>query len=95
MYHVDFGVMDGCINLQESYGEICVRCNACGRFNKETQKEAQLKLYERQLQDQYNFEGWDDDFKEIQQKNINFNIESLKKKIADLKKDLGIEKNPR
>lgn len=25
-------VLDECENLGESYGEICVRCNKCGRF---------------------------------------------------------------
>lgn len=27
-----FGALDDCQNLDESYGEICVRCNKCGRF---------------------------------------------------------------
>jgi len=26
---------DNCQNLEESYGEICVRCNKCGRFCEE------------------------------------------------------------
>ena len=26
-------VIDDCKNKKESYGEICVRCNLCGRFN--------------------------------------------------------------
>jgi len=27
-------VVNECKNLIESYGEICVMCNKCGRFNK-------------------------------------------------------------
>jgi len=27
-----------CKNKQESYGEICVKCNKCGRFDKEEEK---------------------------------------------------------
>lgn len=30
--HIDFSVADDCKNLEDSYGEICVRCNKCGRF---------------------------------------------------------------
>ena len=26
--------MYGCKNLKESYGEICVKCNKCGRFGR-------------------------------------------------------------
>lgn len=29
---IDISPMDGCKNLIESYGEICVKCNKCGRF---------------------------------------------------------------
>ena len=31
------GIRDDCQNLGESYGVICVRCNKCGRFDKEEQ----------------------------------------------------------
>lgn len=34
MIHVDCGALDNCKNLEGSYGEICVHCNQCGRFNK-------------------------------------------------------------
>lgn len=34
MMHVDCGALDSCKNLESSYGEICVRCNKCGRFDK-------------------------------------------------------------
>lgn len=33
--HVSYGVTDDCKNLEESYGEICVKCNKCGRFDKD------------------------------------------------------------
>ena len=29
---VDYAVSDNCQNLMESYGEICVHCNKCGKF---------------------------------------------------------------
>lgn len=37
--HISLAVMDGCKNLEESFGEICVRCNKCGRFNEEEREE--------------------------------------------------------
>lgn len=36
--HMSYGVTDDCKNLEESYGEICVKCNKCGRFDKEEGK---------------------------------------------------------
>jgi hypothetical protein len=33
--HISYGVTDDCKNLEESYGEICVQCNKCGRFDEE------------------------------------------------------------
>ena len=29
---IDISPMDGCKNMIESFGEICVKCNKCGRF---------------------------------------------------------------
>lgn len=31
--HCDFAVVKDCKNLEDSYGEICVKCNKCGRFD--------------------------------------------------------------
>ena len=40
---IDYGVTDDCQNLEESYGEICVKCNKCGRFDKEKEKRNEEK----------------------------------------------------
>lgn len=32
--HISIAIRDDCKNLAESYGEICVLCNKCGRFDK-------------------------------------------------------------
>lgn len=37
--YISIGITDDCKNLEESYGEICVRCNKCGRFDKEKAEE--------------------------------------------------------
>ena len=34
--HITYSALDDCKNLESSYGEICVRCEKCGRFDKET-----------------------------------------------------------
>lgn len=31
------GCIDNCQNLMESYGEICVQCNKCGRFDEDAE----------------------------------------------------------
>lgn len=31
---IDISPMDECKNMMESYGEICVKCNKCGRFGR-------------------------------------------------------------
>lgn len=36
---MDMGAFQNCQNLEESYGEICVKCNKCGRFDAEKQTE--------------------------------------------------------
>ena len=41
-FHSDISPLDGCKNLQESYGEICVRCNKCGRFGGKKMNDEQL-----------------------------------------------------
>lgn len=30
--HIDYQALPNCKNPEESYGEICVKCNQCGRF---------------------------------------------------------------
>ena len=39
MIFADYSALDNCKNLESSYGEICVRCNKCGRFNKKEESE--------------------------------------------------------
>lgn len=73
--HISIPALEDCIN-GDSYGEICVHCNACGRFDKSTQKECELKMYKEELQKQYN--------EEVQKRNIESNIQYFKKKIAEL-----------
>lgn len=86
--HVDFLVTDECENLYDSYGEICVQCNCCGRFDKSTMSECRIKTYKRQLKEEV--ECIDDPRfpNQNQKKNILLNIIYVVKKIA---KEQGIE----
>lgn len=34
MIHVDYSPVENCQSLELTYGEICVKCNKCGRFDK-------------------------------------------------------------
>ena len=84
--HISLAVADDCINLMESYGEICVKCNACGRFDKSTQKQAELDLYKRRLKEMEKVDEFVEGYSEIQKKNRKENIEYLKSKISELEK---------
>jgi len=39
--HIDYAPAPGCSN-SDTYGEICVKCNQCGRFNEPTQKKGEI-----------------------------------------------------
>ena len=86
--HISYSVTDDCENLYDSYGTICVWCNCCGRIDKDTKYEAQLRHYEKMLQEQYTFNRWheDKDIRENQEDNIKSNIKYFKEVIEDLKK---------
>ena len=38
MFFVDYKPLPECINIQETYGEICTQCNKCGRFKKKVEE---------------------------------------------------------
>ena len=53
--------MENCCNLQESYGQICVLCNACGRFNQATAKQCYLEVLKQRLEEKEDFDNWSED----------------------------------
>jgi hypothetical protein len=80
--HVCYSALKNCINA-DSYGMICVGCNACGRINPERQREDALRMWKRKLQqEELGIEGMD----EAQRKNIEANIQYFKNKIAELER---------
>lgn len=75
------GIIDECWNLYESYGEICVGCNACGRFNEATKYESRLIVYSRNLL-QLSKDLLDERFQTpIQQENIKHDMARLIEKL--------------
>lgn len=83
MSDISIPVTENCIN-DDSYGEICVLCNACGRFDKATQRECALEMYMEKLQEQYNFNNWIEGLEEHQKKVNESNIRYYKEKIKEL-----------
>ncbi len=48
--NVCIGVVENCKN-PESYGTICVKCNMCGRFNKQTNADRIRAMSDEELAD--------------------------------------------
>ena len=84
--HVCMPVAENCENLYDSYGEICVRCNCCGRFGEESRKESQRKLYLERLEHEFNFNNWSEDteMRKHQEKVVEENIAYFNDKLTEL-----------
>ncbi|MDD4775888.1 MAG: hypothetical protein PHG75_05215 [Syntrophomonas sp.] len=89
--HICFSVRENCENLLDSYGEICVRCNACGRFDESTKHQCHLDVLKRQLAEEESFRDWSDGMEELQRKNKAANIEYMKNKIKKVEEILAKE----
>ena len=85
LLHICYSVTENCINI-DSYGMICVCCNACGRINPARQKEDALRMWREKLEEVLNFDRWSDDpeVRALQERNRQANIEYYKAKIAEL-----------
>lgn len=83
--HVCYSVTENCVNI-DSYGIICMGCNACGRINPERQREDALRMWRKKLEDELSFDRWDDDpeVRALQEQNHQLNIEYYKAKITEL-----------
>jgi hypothetical protein len=49
--YLDQQVDKHCWNLCDSYGEICVKCNCCGGFDKKTMYASRLRVVKRWLKE--------------------------------------------
>lgn len=80
MFYIDHAVSKNCYNMVETYGELCVGCGCCRGTELEKAK-ARLRLHKRRLEELKNFEYWDDEIRELQEKNINADIEYNEERI--------------
>ena len=85
MIHISYAVHEDCMNIN-SYGEICVHCNCCGRFGEEGKKEAQIEYWNELLAEHEAFDGWCDEkkWRKTQEENRQKNIAYCKAKLAEL-----------
>lgn len=93
--HIDFGVSKDCVN-PDSYGEICVKCNSCGRFNKDTMWESRYNLLWYRLAEELNKHGSEYFRSDLQQTNIAKNIIYFGEKILECVKHMDFDEgNPK
>jgi len=91
--HICFSVIENCKNYHDSYGEICVGCNACGRINKDTALECWLAVEkEHQQENENHLNGIGFELEEepqiraLQLRNMKSNVRYYKKKIAEIER---------
>jgi hypothetical protein len=85
--HFCFSVRKDCCNVLDSYGEICVGCNCCGRIDEATKWQSRLATHERHLKENAEFDNWgsDPEMRALQEKNVAANAVSLQNKIDKCK----------
>lgn len=87
--HICFSVKRDCLNLEESYGEICVGCNACGRLNKATMLPDRLATFKRHLE-AAKAAGAVEGLDEFRKSNIKCNVEYYKQAIREVEKEMEV-----
>lgn len=88
--HIDFGVDKNCINT-DSYGEICVKCNCCGRFGEENMWIRRYNMFWRQLTEEIE-KHYDEFFmSNLKQKNIASNVKWYAEKILECVEHLDFD----
>lgn len=86
-YSVGRAVGKDCRNLEDSYGEICVYCNCCGRFGRRTMYTARIRVYRRFLREEKGKAGDRKHYpSDLQQENIQANIRCWRAAVANAAK---------
>ena len=79
--YLDQQVAKNCWNLYDSYGQICVKCNCCGRFDKDSIYTSRLRVVRRWLKEdkaKLRNQLYQSD---LQQKNIRIDIRRFQRQI--------------
>ena len=90
MIHADESISENCVNLYDSYGEICVQCNCCGKLNKDTMHECRIQTYKEHLMNTAKDIGNRYYNSESQKKNI---LKSIVTIACDIAKEYGFDVN--
>lgn len=75
MGNICFSAISKCYATVYSYGEICVGCNCCGRYEKGLKMwEARLEMHKDELDRNLHFDNWFEPHRKLQEKNVKLNI---------------------
>ncbi len=85
-------IMKNCQNPYDSYGEICVGCNCCGRFGEDTMWQARYDLAVRELSDLVEKLTSEHFQSNLQQANICSSISSWSKDLEEILTHLDFDK---
>ena len=85
-------IMENCQNPYDSYGEICVGCNCCGRMGEDTMWQARYELAVRQLNELAEVLLSEHFQTNLQQKNICSNIKYWSENLKEILKHLDFDK---
>lgn len=85
-------IMKKCQNPYDSYGEICVGCNCCGRFGEDTMWQARYDLAVRELSDLVEKLASEHFQSNLQQANICSSISSWSKDLEEILTHLDFDK---
>lgn len=85
-------VIENCQNFYDSYGEICVGCNCCGRFGTDTMWQARYEMAITRLSE--NIEKLTDEYfqSNLQQQNICSNISYWSERLKEILAHLDFDK---
>lgn len=85
-------VIENCQNFYDSYGEICVGCNCCGRFGTDTMWQARYEMAITRLSE--NIEKLTDEYfqSNLQQQNICSNISYWSERLKEILTHLDFDK---
>lgn len=86
--HIDFAKGEKCWNWFETYYS-CIGCGCCSS-DIETRRKNRLRVLNRHLEEQINFNAWSDDpkLRAIQEGNVKINIRYFKRKLRYYEKAL-------
>ena len=84
-------VMENCQNFYDSYGEICVGCNCCGRIDTDTMWQARYEMAITRLSENIEHLTSEHCQSNLQQKNICSNISYWSERLKEILSHLDFD----